>query len=211
MGVRPPLCSGTVRSLFPRAGARDPDVCKYPASRKTRFVSLCEEFFLRQNPPCPRRILSQAEALRALGAVNQTRFRRLARLGLLRRAPGGFDIDELREDHALAGELERRVAAIGEDRLTAAERNGAFAWLVEVARATPSNEALPERILELLERITPRTSGESVRTYLNGEAAMIAQTHSVACSPLPGRGYHCSSGPANREENMVDGRMTQYS
>ncbi|KAB1068809.1 hypothetical protein [Methylobacterium planeticum] len=108
-----------------------------------------------------RRITTESQALYALGAVNQSRFRRLVRLGLLWRAPGGgFEVDELRRQYAAAGELEQRVAAIAGDRLTPAERNGALAWLAEAARAIPSNEPLPDRILDLLKRITPSTSGE---------------------------------------------------
>jgi hypothetical protein len=89
--------------------------------------------------------------LRALH-ISQARFKRLRGLGFFRPARNGsYDRDELQREYEAICELERRVGAIAGDRLTPAERNGAFAWLVEAARAQQSSEPLPDRIIKLLE------------------------------------------------------------
>lgn len=95
---------------------------------------------MSQNPPPARRIATETQALNAL-SVNQARFRRLVRLGLLSPAAGGgFEIDELRRQYAAVEELERRVAAISGDILTPAERNGALAFLIEAARPSGNTD-----------------------------------------------------------------------
>jgi hypothetical protein len=81
-----------------------------------------------------RRVHSPGAACHPLG-IGLPRFRRLARLGLLRSSPGGgYDVDELRGQYAGAVELEERVAAIAGESLTPAERNSALAFLLEGAR-----------------------------------------------------------------------------
>jgi ABC-type phosphonate transport system ATPase subunit len=95
--------------------------------------------------------------------VPQARFKRLRRLGLLGPAPdGNYALDELRREYDAICELEQRVAAIGE-RLTVAERNGALAWLAEIARTSLTVADQPvvtaNRIDELLDVLERRFRG----------------------------------------------------
>lgn len=140
------------------AGARDPGNWTCPPSPFFHFASPKMSSLMSQNPPPTRRIATETQALNAL-SVTQTRFRRLVRLGLLSPAAGGgFEIDDLRRQYAAVEELERRVAAISGDGLTPAERNGAFAWLIEAARRVRSNSALPDQMLGILDRISAQLS-----------------------------------------------------
>jgi hypothetical protein len=95
--------------------------------------------------------------------IPQARFKRLRRLGLLGPASdGNYALDELRREYDSICELEHRVAAIGE-RLTIAERNGALAWLAEIARTSSTVVDQPvlmaDRIAELLDVLERRFRG----------------------------------------------------
>jgi hypothetical protein len=95
--------------------------------------------------------------------IPQARFKRLRRLGLLGPEPdGNYALDELRREYDAICELEHRMAAIGE-RLTIAERNGALAWLAEIARTSSTVADQPgvtaDLIAELLDVLERRFSG----------------------------------------------------